>query len=81
MKPWHKFIEWFGEKTETVGSTNDGRTIRIHMRTTRKISMIVGVDVLCSKCGDWILEDHDAIVVTDSLGSPRNEHKQCVNPC
>lgn len=77
MTWWSYPVQWFGKKKTTTGTTNDGRLIRVFTRSIRTKAVVMRVDVQCSKCGEWIEPDDDALIVEDGLGSIRNEHKEC----
>lgn len=77
MSWWETPVRWFGRKETKVGPTKDGRLLRIFTRRIGKKMMVMRVDVQCSNCGEWIEPTDEAIAVKDSMGSTRNEHKEC----
>ena len=77
MTWWTKPVEWLGRKETKDGTTKDGRLIRVFTRSIGKKIVVTQVYAQCSKCGDWITETENSIVVKDALGSTRNEHKKC----
>lgn len=78
MMPWWTIpVRLFGRREKRVGPTGDGRQIQVWMRTIGKQSVITQVDVLCSRCGEWVTPEVDQTVTQDALGSPRNQHREC----
>ncbi len=79
MKWWSYPVQWFGKKRTVVNQVKDGRLIKVFIRSIGKSAVVTQVYVQCSKCGEWIEPNDDAVIVKDGMGSTRNEHKQCKN--
>lgn len=77
MTWWTIPVRLFGRREKRVGPTGDGRQIRVWMRTIGKKSVITEIDVLCSKCGEWLTAEMEGDLTKDALGSPRNQHREC----
>ena len=77
MNWWKYPVQWFGEKEIRVGSTRDGRQIRIFMRTIWKKTVVMRVDALCFRCGDWIEPNDPCVNIKDGSGVTRNRHEVC----
>lgn len=77
MSWWRYPVQWLGKKETRIGPTGDGRLLRIFMRSMGRKSVVTRVDVQCSNCGDWITDAEEGVIIKDSMGSTRNEHKQC----